>query len=65
MTSITFLTSIPSRHARSRTSPLSRVRRLAADRRELTRGRRELDAVLAGHHGASMREELLSVMGRS
>lgn len=65
MSSTTFPTTTTSRHARPSTSVLSRVRQYAADRRELSRGRRELDAVLAGHHGASMREELLSVMGRS
>lgn len=65
MTSITFLTSTTRSHARPSTSALSRVRQLLADRRELSRGRRELDAVLAGHHGATMRNELLSAMSRS
>lgn len=64
MSSITFLTNT-SRHARPTTSVLARVRDGIAERRDTARARRELDAILAGHHGRSMRDEITSVIGRS
>ena len=64
MTSITFLTTA-SRHAQPSTSLVSRVRQSAHDRRVARRERRELDAILAGHHGRPMRDEIQAVIGRS
>jgi hypothetical protein len=64
MSSTTFWTA-PSRHARPSTSVLARVRESFAARRDAARSRRQLETVLAGHHGRTMRDELQSVLTRS
>lgn len=64
MSSTTFTTAT-SRHARPSSSVVSRVRQFTRDRREAARARRDLDAILAGHHGRSMRDEIQSVIGRA
>lgn len=64
MSSTTFSTTT-SRHARPTTSVLSRVRASIVEHRDAARSRRELDAILAGHHGRPMRDEIQSVIGRS
>jgi hypothetical protein len=64
MSSTTFSTTT-SRHARPSTSVLARFLESLATRRDAARDRRELDTILAGHHGRPMRDELQSVLSRS
>ena len=45
--------------------PSARVLERLAARRRATRGHRELVAVLAGHHGESVRADVLAAMDRS
>jgi hypothetical protein len=66
MSSTTFLTTTSAaRHARSSSTALSRLRQLVQDRRHAAQSRRDLESVLAGHHGRPMRDEMLAVMSRS
>lgn len=64
MSSTTFSTTT-TRHARATMSGVTRLRERIAERRDAARTRRELDAILAGHHGRSMRDEIQSVIGRA
>jgi hypothetical protein len=63
MSSLTFLTAT-SRHSRPTTGVLARVRTGVVAHRDAARARRDLDAILAGHHGRTMRDEIASVMSR-
>jgi hypothetical protein len=44
--------------------PTARAFHLLAARRRAARGQREMSAVLAGHHGQTVRNEVLAAMDR-
>ena len=65
MSTTTFTTTRSrTRHARPSEGLVARVLASVAERRESARSRRELDLILGGHHGATMRNEMQSMIGR-
>ena len=49
---------------RTASRPTARALQRLAARHRVARGQRQLSAVLAGHHGETVRNEVLAAMGR-
>ena len=65
MSTTTFTTTRSrTRHARPSEGLVARMRASLAERRDNARSQRELDLILGGHHGATMRNEMHSILGR-